>query len=114
MDAALLCGKPPTTWRVQTGFRDGLLIALLASIPLRRRTLSTLRIGKHLIKSCDEWFLDIPAADVKSGRPLDYVIAPELSQRIDLYVNEIRPYAAGASTHDYLWASRSTNERACP
>jgi integrase len=105
MDTALLCGKAATTWRVQTGFRDGLIIALLASIPLRRRTLSTLRIGKQLIKSRERWFLDIPAEDVKSKRPLEYTIAPDLSRRIDVYVNQIRPHAAGAITHDYLWAS---------
>ncbi len=28
MDSALVCGKPPTSWRVQTAFRDGLIIAL--------------------------------------------------------------------------------------
>jgi site-specific recombinase XerD len=28
-----------------------------------------------------------------------------LSRRIDLYVDEIRPFIAGAKTHDYLWAS---------
>jgi integrase len=105
MDDALTCGKPPTTWRVQTGFRDGLIIALLALIPLRRRTLSALRIGKQLIKSGDQWFLDIPAEDVKSKRPLDYPISPDLSRRIDVYVNQIRPHTAGVRTHDYLWAS---------
>ena len=105
MDDALACGKASTSWRVQTGFRDGLIIALLALIPLRRRTLSALRIGKQLIKSGDEWSLDIPAEDVKTKRPLDYPISPELSQRIDIYVNEIRPQIAGAGTHDYVWAS---------
>jgi integrase/recombinase XerD len=104
MDDALACAKPPTSWRVQTGFRDGLIIALLALIPLRRRTLSALRIGKHLIKCGDQWFLDIPAEDVKTKRPLDYPISPELSQRIDTYIKEIRSHTAGASTHDYLWA----------
>jgi len=86
-------------------FRDGLIIALLALIPLRRRKLSALRIGKQLIKSGDAWSLDIPAQDVKTKRPLDYPISPELSQRIDIYLNEIRPQIAGAGTHDYLWAS---------
>jgi integrase len=104
MDEALVCGKPPSSWRVQSAFRDGLIIALLALIPLRRRTLSLLRIGKHLIKSGDQWSLDIPADDVKSKRPLDYPISLELSRRIDVYVNQIRSQTAGANTHDYLWA----------
>ena len=105
MDGALRAGKPPTGWRVQTAFRDGLIIALLASVPLRRRTLAALRIGKHLTKSGDGWALDIPAGDVKNKRQLDFPISPELSRRIDIYVNEIRPIIAGADRHDYLWAS---------
>src|SRR5262249_19727864 len=36
-------------------YRDGLIIALLALIPLRRRTLTALRIGKHLIKTGSLW-----------------------------------------------------------
>jgi integrase/recombinase XerD len=105
MDAAIASGKPPTSWRVQTGFRDGLIIALLASIPLRRRSLAALRIGKQLIQSGDHWVLDIPAQDVKTKRPLDYPLSRELSRRVDTYVNEIRRRTAGADTHDYLWAS---------
>ncbi len=105
MDDALGSGKPPTSWRVQTAFRDGLIIALLALIPLRRRTLEALRIGKQLVRSGAQWVLDIPAEDVKTRRPLDYPLTPELSRRIDVYVNQIRPKTAGADSHDYLWAS---------
>lgn len=105
MDRALLMSNRRTSWRAQNTFRDGLIIALLALVPLRRRTLASLRIGKHLKKSGGQWFLDIPAEDVKTGRPLEYPIAPELSQRIDIYVDKIRPKTAGARTHDYLWAS---------
>ena len=72
MDDALASCRPPTSWRVQTAFRDGLIIALLALIPLRRRTLEALRIGKQLVRSGDQWVLDIPAEDVKTKRPLDY------------------------------------------
>ena len=34
-------------------YRDGLVIALLALIPLRSRTLTALRIGQHLVKTGD-------------------------------------------------------------
>ena len=47
-------------------YRDGLIIALLALIPLRSRTLTALRIGQHLVKTGDLWALDIPAADTKT------------------------------------------------
>ena len=105
MDDALRSGRPATSWRVQTAFRDGLIIALLALIPLRRRTLAALRIGKHLVKCGEHWVLDIPPEDVKTKQPLDYPISPELSHRIDIYVEQIRSKTAGVGTHDYLWAS---------
>jgi integrase/recombinase XerD len=104
MDSAIANGKSGT-WRVQTAFRDGLIIALLALVPLRRRTLAALRIGKHLVRSGDVWVLDIPAEDIKTKRPIEYLISAELSERIDFYLNQIRPQTPGAGTHDYLWAS---------
>jgi hypothetical protein len=69
-------------------YRDGLIIALLALIPLRRRTVTALRIGQHLLKCGDLWVLDIPAQDTKTGQPLDYRqhavnIAAALFRRLD-------------------------------
>jgi integrase/recombinase XerD len=86
-------------------YRDGLIIVLLALIPLRRRTVAALRIGKHLVRSGDLWALDIPANDIKTKRPLDYPISPELSGSIDLYINQFRCRISGAGAHDYLWTS---------
>ena len=86
-------------------YRDGLVIALLALIPIRRRTLTALRIGKHLAKTGDLWALDIPAADTKNRRPLDYPISIELSARIDVYLERFRRRIPGANTHTGLWAS---------
>jgi integrase len=87
-------------------YRDGLMIALLALIPLRRRTLAALRIGKHLVQSGARWALDIPAKDIKTKRSLDYPIPADLSARIDLYLNQFRCRIPGAEAHDYFWASR--------
>jgi integrase len=87
-------------------YRDGLMIAVLALIPLRRRTLAALRIGRQLVRSGDHWGLDIPARDIKTKRPLEYPISAELSGRIDLYLNQFRCRIPGAGSHDYLWASK--------
>jgi integrase/recombinase XerD len=94
-------------------YRDGLIIALLALIPLRRRTLAALRVGKHLVKSGVVWSLDIPAEDNKTKRPLEYSISTDMSERIDLYLAQFRPQIPGAERHDGLWASnqgRSMND----
>lgn len=86
-------------------YRDGLVIALPALIPLRSRTLAALRIGKHLVKTGDLWALDIPAADTKTRRPLDYPISKELCTRIDLYLERFRRRIPGADKHTAVWAS---------
>ena len=86
-------------------YRDGLIIALLALIPLRRRAIAALRIGKHLVKSGALWSLDIPAQDNKSKRPLEYEISPDMSERIDRYLSQFRRRIPGAKVHDGLWAS---------
>ena len=86
-------------------YRDGLIIALLAMIPLRSATLTALRIGHHLVKVGDLWALDIPAADTKSRRALDYPISGEISERIDLYLERFRSRIPGADKHAGLWAS---------
>jgi integrase len=90
--------------------RDGLVIALRALIPLRRRTVAALRIGKQLVKTGDLWALDIPAADTKSRRALDYPISREMSARIDVYLEQFRGHIPGADKHTGLWPSN----KGCP
>ena len=48
-------------------YRDGLVIAFLAAVPLRSRTLAALRVGRHLIKvgifGSSTYLLQIPRPD---------------------------------------------------
>ena len=89
-------------------YRDGLVIALLALIPLRSRTLTALRIGQHLVKTGDSWALDIPAADTKTRRALDFPVSREISARIDLYLEQFRSRIPGADKHTGLWPSNKS------
>jgi integrase/recombinase XerD len=91
-------------------YRDGLIIGLLAVIPLRRRTFTALRIGKQLAPAGELWELDIPASDTKSRRPLDYPISREMSARIDVYLDRFRGRIPGADQHTSPWASN----QGCP
>lgn len=86
-------------------YRDGLMISVLASVVLRKRTFAALRIGKQLVKSGKLWSLEIPAQDLKGRRPLDYPISLSLSQRIDLYLKQFRRRIPGAASHAGLWPS---------
>ena len=90
-------------------YRDGLIIALLAVIPLRRRTLAALRIGENLVQCGDLWALDIPAQDTKTRRALDYPLPTQLSARIDVYLQRFRNRIPGAAAHAGLWPSNLTH-----
>jgi hypothetical protein len=86
-------------------YRDGLIIALLSMVPLRRRTLTALTMSKHLVKTGECWLLDIPAADTKTRRPLEFPLPDDLSRHISFYLARFRPMFRGADKHDGLWAS---------
>jgi integrase/recombinase XerD len=88
-------------------YRDGLIIALLAVVPLRRRTLAGLRIGHHVVRTGDLWALDIPSELVKTKRPLAYSIPAELSRCIDVYLRHFRNQIRGAGSHDGMWPCES-------
>lgn len=86
-------------------YRDGLIIALLALVPLRRRTLAALTTSRHLVKTGDCWLLDIPAADTKTRRPLEFPLPDALSERISVYLARLRGVIPDARCHDGLWPS---------
>ncbi len=101
--AAIVLAVPTKSHALQ--YRDGLLIALLACIPLRRRTAAAIRIEKQLVRAGQLWALDIPAEDTKSRRAMEFSLWAELSERIDTYLSKFRGSIPGASRHDGLWAS---------
>ena len=89
-------------------YRDGLMIALLAAIPMRRRTFAALRIGTQLVRSGKLWGIEVGAEDTKNRRELDFSISAHLSARIDLYLETFRNRIPGADAHDGLWASNKS------
>jgi integrase/recombinase XerD len=101
--AADAIGRVGTRHAVQ--YRDGLIISVLAMIPLRRGSLAALQVGRQLIKIGNHWELEIPAADTKTRRPLDYSIPKELSARVDLYLARFRGRIRGSDKHAGLWSS---------
>ena len=46
--------------------RDGLIIALVAFVPLRRKNVSAIEIGRHLIQEGDDWLIIFGAGETKS------------------------------------------------
>jgi integrase len=86
-------------------YRDGLLIALLSALALRRRTATALKSGVQLLRSGNLRTLEIPPEDVKGKRALDFTLSSRLSECVDLYLRKFRPRLPGAIRHDGLWPS---------
>jgi len=55
-------------------YRDGLMIALLAHIPLRHRNFAAIEIGRDLIREEGNWFIVIPPEDTKTKTYIDFQI----------------------------------------
>src|SRR5215218_8785616 len=53
-------------------YRDGLIIALLAVAPMRRRNLASLTLGQHLHCSGEGWRVALKASETKNRKPLEY------------------------------------------
>jgi integrase/recombinase XerD len=92
-----------------TQFRDGLIIALLICCPMRRRNLTEIVIGRHLIFDGQAYRLELTAAETKTGRPYHAAVPPELTAYVNDYLEVHRPslqtigMAYGGSVGGRLW-----------
>lgn len=86
-------------------YRDGLLISLLAARPLRRRTLSLIRIGKHFHHIGNHYILAFAAGDTKNKQAIDFELPGLLTPYLDRYLNYYRGHFPNAINHDGLWPS---------
>jgi integrase/recombinase XerD len=87
------------------GYRDGLMIALLALRPLRLRTFSLIRVGTHLRQVGEEWRMVFEGPESKSGRPFEITVPENLTPRLQHYLQEVLPKFTAADPHDGVWAS---------
>jgi integrase len=85
-------------------YRDGLLIALLALAPLRRRNLADLIVGRTLVRGGKEWRIVLRASDMKNARDYEIVLTP-LSEKIDRFIALFRPAFFRSDKHPGLLAS---------
>ena len=88
--------------------RDGLMIALLAANPTRRKNFASLEIGKTFRKIEGQWWICISAKATKTKqRPEERPVAIWLTPYINLYLEEARPTLLGLSKKETnrLWVS---------
>jgi integrase len=97
-------------------FRNGLMVALLASCPIRLKNLAALEIGTTLRRVGDTWVIALPGTDTKAGRPDERPVSMILSHKIRDYMEHYRRPSGQTNS---LWIGRlgelltySTAERA--
>ena len=95
-------------------FRDGLMLATLIAVPLRRRSFTALEVGQHLVRHSDRFRLRLDARDLKNARPFDAELPRSLTPWLDRYLAEIRPRLLGGTGSPRLWISRDGTVMGCP
>jgi site-specific recombinase XerD len=88
--------------------RNGLMLALLAANPARRKNFASLEIGKTFRKIEGQWWICISARATKTKqRPEERPVAIWLTPYIEIYLEEARPILLSLSQKktDRLWVS---------
>ncbi|WP_158292389.1 site-specific integrase [Paracraurococcus ruber] len=103
MEDALRC-KPATR---RTRYRNGLLIALLAVLAPRLRSVAALRLERQVIAHGDGYRLIFTAVDVKNKRHIEYAVPDELVPHVEHYLTVERVELLGDRRHDGFWVNRN-------
>jgi integrase/recombinase XerD len=91
--------------------RDGLMIALLALVPLRRRNFASLRLDRNIVAVSDGWLITLHESETKTRAPLEILWPDELVAPLRRYLNVHRPLLSaitrrsGKPAGDALWVS---------
>lgn len=73
--------------RRAVGYRDGLIIALLAYRPVRLKNFASMRLGRHLTKVGRCWLILFAADETKSQVPYEAIVPSALAPRLERYLD---------------------------
>ncbi len=86
-------------------YRDGLMIALLAYLPLRHKNFAAIEIGRDLFSEDGNWFIVIPPEETKTKTDIEFEIPQELRERLSIYLSHVRPLMLRRPGCKALWVS---------
>ena len=75
--------------------RNGLMLAVEAAYPIRRKNFAALEIGRSIVKQDGTWWIILTADETKEKRADERPIEGYLGRAIDKYVETYRPILAG-------------------
>lgn len=89
----------------RVGFRDALMVALIATRPLRLGNFTSLDIGGRFARQADGWLISIPGPETKNGAPLSLDVPKRLLPYLQVYLDKIRPVFMARAQQDTnaLW-----------
>jgi len=97
-------GKTKLTRAFQV--RNGLMVALLALCPIRRKNFAALEIGRSFVKIRGTWWIVLSASETKENRADERPINELLTPTIDRYLAQYRPVLARSDdASSALWLS---------
>lgn len=85
--------------------RDGTMVAMLALMPMRRRSFAGLKLGHSIHVTENEIAVALTGEMTKNGLPWEAQVPAQVVPLLRLYLSETRPWlmARGGQRHDYLW-----------
>jgi integrase len=92
--------------------RDGLMIGILSTRPLRLRNLVELELGRTFAWRGDAWWIDVPGEETKTNEAIEMPLLGALTSSVEVYLNEHRPVLCRqrgrwlASIGNALWVSQ--------
>jgi integrase len=86
-------------------YRDGLMIAVLAYLPIRPKNLASLEIGRHIVLENGRWFILVPREETKSGKRIQFELPEALIPYLNLYLESVRPGILAGKKLRALWVS---------
>jgi integrase len=106
MEESMPAPRTPLSLGDAIRYRDGLMFALVAFIPLRPKNLTDLEIGRHIVRVGDGWFVIVPREETKTRTPIEFSVPEPLESYLVTYLNVVRPRLRGRRTCAALWLNR--------
>ncbi len=94
-----------TPIRQATQVRDGLMVALLAMIPVRLKNFSALAMGETFVNVDGHWWVMLAGIHTKEQRPDERRVHQALMPALERYLSLYRPILARRKELNALWLS---------
>lgn len=99
--------KVPPTRHAETKFRDALLVGLLIACPtMRLSNLTSVEIGRHLLKMKGRFELQFQGVEMKARRFIEIPVPVQLAPYIDHYIDQVRPVLLNGGYSNRLWITQ--------